>query len=98
MKILIDFNKASIFYVSFLSLLIFHILDYHQNITTKSLSSLSSSFNQSIQPFPTFDQYPIHSDEKYITFFTHSGFQNQLIQGTLEKLFIVCVPLLFFLF
>lgn len=22
------------------------------------------------------------SDEKYLTFFTHSGFQNQLIQGT----------------
>ncbi|CAO3698075.1 hypothetical protein G6F70_005738 [Rhizopus microsporus] len=81
MKILIDFNTVSIFYVSFLSLFIFHVLDYHQNITTKSLSSLSSSsFNQSIQPFPTFDQYPIHSDEKYITFFTHSGFQNQLIQ------------------
>ncbi|CAO3588106.1 unnamed protein product [Absidia cylindrospora] len=31
-------------------------------------------------PSPTLERYPIDPNEKYLTFFTHSGFQNQLIQ------------------
>lgn len=36
------------------------------------------------------------SDEKYLTFFTHSGFQNQLIQGKIKLL--VSIWFHFFLF
>ncbi|ORZ21391.1 hypothetical protein BCR42DRAFT_448242 [Absidia repens] len=31
-------------------------------------------------PSPTLERHPIDPNEKYLTFFTHSGFQNQLIQ------------------
>ncbi|KAG1447538.1 hypothetical protein G6F56_009229 [Rhizopus delemar] len=65
-------NKVSILYLSLTLILFLRCTDYPVNVSDISL------FNQSIHHSPP--PSPIDPHAKYITFFTHSGFQNQLIQ------------------
>ncbi|KAI8341922.1 hypothetical protein BC941DRAFT_414886 [Chlamydoabsidia padenii] len=50
------------------------------NITSTFTTNLTSSTTPTPKKSPTPASLNINPDEKYLTFFTHSGFQNQLIQ------------------
>lgn len=90
-------------------LFISFIIKYHTNTSKSKKRSLSFPFNHSIisttkssiipAPFSTAKASRSTSNEKYITFFTHSGFQNQLIQGNstgIVVLFLYCKYLIVF--
>lgn len=63
-----------------------HLLKYNTSFTTKLpfnhtfATTFHATWITSI-PQPQPRRINHDSDEKYLTFFTHSGFQNQLIQG-----------------
>jgi hypothetical protein len=66
-------------------LFISFIIKYHTNTFKSKKRSLSFPFNHSIISTTKLSIVQTSSastsNEKFITFFTHSGFQNQLIQG-----------------
>lgn len=57
-------------------------LDIPSTISSSSISSPSTTTLIEAHVDPPIERKRIHDpNEKYLTFFTHSGFQNQLIQG-----------------
>lgn len=80
-------SKLALLVILFISF----IIKYHTNTSKSKKRSLSFPFNHSIISTTKSSIIPASlfstsrashtSNEKYITFFTHSGFQNQLIQG-----------------
>lgn len=106
-------NKVySLLVITLSSYIFLHLFKLNSNRSVKG--SLLNSFNHTFSTtFPkstnwitstprekpkTIDYYHSKPDEKYLTFFTHSGFQNQLIQGenrlTENKLFSILIPYL----
>lgn len=88
-------NKIySLLVITLSSYIFLHLFQYNSNRSVRG--SLLNSFNHTfsttfpksttwITSSPRKEPKPIDynpkPDEKYLTFFTHSGFQNQLIQG-----------------
>lgn len=77
-------SKASLLVILFLS----HVLyQYQNNAMSKRSLLFPFTYTAKSTSITVRHQDP---NEKYLTFFTHSGFQNQLIQG--KRIYLLAIP------